>query len=443
MHADRFNRICRIIALLFLVTTIGAKTAWYEYRGLPQTQDYPQYYMGGLIARLGEWDSLYPIPNPHSVTNPGAVGNSELRPKYRQLANDTGVSEYAVRYMQPPPFALLLIPLSFFSFKVSFYLWVVLLVLAAWGIALQAGRIFELSLGRTTRLAGAVVLLVAVSPQAHRWVRVGNMSVILGWMLGYAMLELVRRDSARGAVVMVIGTVAKYAPAVLAPVYIVMRRWRTIAWGVGLLVAWLGVSYLVMGPGPFKVFFGEISPTLSRTSSIGENQALYPTLMRMLGIEEPPLPRGLEISFNIARLAMLALILALIFLKPRRYWDEPPHVFAGCLALISWLLIFSPICWEHYHAYLAPLWGWLAYQATRSWPRLIVAVLAIGFAYLPTSLLFHQVFGNRFLLPEPLFSHLFMSVMIQLLMALWVLGEWHVRHSYRLATTARPGLFGG
>src|SRR3954454_4018745 len=138
LDVTRFNRICSVIGLAFLLLAIGAKCALYERRHLPQMQDYPQYYMGGLVALHGAWDSMYPIPNPGSHTNPGFVGNSTLRPGYRDLALSHGVSEESVRYMQPPPLALLLVPLAFVPVKVSYFAWVLLLILAAWGIGRQA-----------------------------------------------------------------------------------------------------------------------------------------------------------------------------------------------------------------------------------------------------------------------------------------------------------------
>jgi hypothetical protein len=417
MSTRRFNRLCSIAGLLFLILTIGGKTAWYAYRGLPQAADYPQYYMGGLVARHGAWEALYPIPNPDSETNPGFAENSELRPRYRELARRAGVEENAVRYMQPPPLALLLAPWSLLPYELSFYLWIALLTLAAWGIGLQAAKILTLSLGRETRWAGLIVLLVCVSPQAHRWVRVGNMSVLLGWLIGYATLELVRRDGWRGAAAVVVGGVAKYAILVLGPLHLVMRRWRTIAWGVAIAAILLSASLVIMprGPdGPYNVFFRDLAPTLGRTGSVTENQALYPALMRMLDVQRPPLPRPLDIGFRLAQFGSLLLILAVIAMKRRNYWNEPAHVFAAALALVSWLLIFSPICWEHYHAYLAPFWGWLIYEGTKSRARMILALLAIGLSYLPTSLLLHQVAGGRYRLPEPLFSHLLCAAILMM-----------------------------
>lgn len=421
MSIARFNHLCKFAALGFLLLTVGGKTAWYAYRGIAQTHDFPQYYMAGLIARLGEWDALYPIPHPHSKTNPGGFQNSDLRPRYRELSRQAGIRDEDVRFVQPPPIALLLVPLSLFPLKISFYLWVMLLILAAWGIALQAGKIYGLCFGRATRMVGIIVLLVALSPMAHRWVRVSNMSVLIGWLIGCATIQLALRDGARGGAALVLGTVAKYAPAVLAPMVLVLRRWRTIAWGLVMLSALLGLSLLVMGAGPFEVFLREIAPKLGGTVVFDENQALYPTLLRMLGRSDGPLPGPLEIAFDLTRIAVILLILLLIFLKPRTFWDRPDHAFAGALALVSWMMIFSPICWEHYHAYTAPFWGWLAFQATRSWPRGVLGIGAIALSYLPTVPLLRQIAGEGFRLPEPLFSHLLCALLIMLGMSISVL----------------------
>jgi hypothetical protein len=203
-----------------------------------------------------------------------------------------------------------------------------------------------------------------------------------------------------------------------------MRRWRTIAWGVVFAAVLLGTSLLLAprGPdGPYSVFFRDIAPTLARTGSVTENQALYPALMRMLGVERPPLPRPVVIGFRVAQFGTLLAILALIGTKRRDHWNAPAHVFAAALALVSWLLVFSPICWEHYHAYLAPFWGWLIYEGTKSRARMTVATLAIAMSYLPTSLLLHQVAGGRYRLPEPLFSHLLCAAVLMLGMSVFSL----------------------
>src|SRR6185503_7468727 len=101
----------------------------------------------------------------------------------------------------------------------------------------------------------------------------------------------------------------------------------------------------------------------------------------------------------------LLLILALVLLRPRKYWDTPHRVFAAAAALVAWLLLFSPIFWEHYHAYLAPLWGWVAFEATRSRAKMFVAIAVILLAMYPR-------------VPAPLLNHLMWSTVLLLGLAL-------------------------
>jgi hypothetical protein len=424
-RAVTFNRTCSVVAIGFLVVTVFGKTAIYERQGKPPWQDYPQYYMGGLVARLGLWDSLYPIPDPDASTNPGFVGNSELRPRYKQLADEVGVGEYAVRFMQPPPLALMLVPLSLLPFRAGFYLWMALLVLATWGIGRQAGRIYEMSSGRdrnASRVPGILMLAICLSPLAHRWVSVANMSVLVGWLIGFVALELVRRDGAPGAAAMVVGTFAKYAVLVLAPLHLAMRRWRTIAWCFVLGFALLGLSLLVMKLEPYRVFARDIAPILGRSSAIAENQALYALLLRIQGIDrETAMPATVETGFRALQIVTIIGIVALILLKRQPFWREPSHVFAAALALVCWLLVFSPIFWEHYHAYLAPFWGWLAYQATRSRSRAVLAVGAMALAFAPWSLVVKHLRLPR--LPELVSVNLLWSAVIMLALALAVLAS--------------------
>jgi hypothetical protein len=71
LDAKCFNRCCALAGLLFLLLGVGAKYVTYARRGLPQAQDFGQYYMGGLMALHGEWDALYPVPRQGALTNAG------------------------------------------------------------------------------------------------------------------------------------------------------------------------------------------------------------------------------------------------------------------------------------------------------------------------------------------------------------------------------------
>lgn len=415
--ARRFNRTCAVIGLAFLLLTQLGKWALYQHRGLSQAQDFSQYYMGGVMALRGDWDALYPEPIPGARHNAGFEDSSTLLPKYRDAAIERGVGEGSYRFMQPPPAALLFVPFALLPLKTAHLTWIILLTIAAWGVALQAGEMFRVCANRVSQWSGLLIVLVCISPQAHRWVRVGNLSVAMAWLTGFIVLKTARRDSVGAGAAMTVGVALKYAQAVLVPLQIAARRWRTIAWEVVLGAALLLISVLIMGLAPYRTFFTEIVPTLGRTTLINENASIYAFLLRISHInDETAMPETMHIFYRIAQVLMLLWILALILPRPRRYWENPSNVFAAALALIVWMMIFSPIFWEHYHANLTPFWGWLLYRAMRSRGAVIAATAAIVLAFLPASLIVQQLHLPT--LPEPLQSHLLFSAIIMLAMAM-------------------------
>src|SRR5438132_34758 len=95
---QRFNRTCYALAALWLavVVPVSLSVPWptpTSLLGTLGTGDFPQFYMGGVMARLGYWDSLYPIPNPDSVNNPGMPEDSTMRPRYEAEAERTHVDD--------------------------------------------------------------------------------------------------------------------------------------------------------------------------------------------------------------------------------------------------------------------------------------------------------------------------------------------------------------
>jgi len=71
------NRRLQAAAALWLVVTIPLEIILW-----PTNPDFPQFYLGGVIARHGEWASLYPIPW-SDVHNPGLY--SDLTPTAEAL----------------------------------------------------------------------------------------------------------------------------------------------------------------------------------------------------------------------------------------------------------------------------------------------------------------------------------------------------------------------
>ena len=110
---------------------------------------------------------------------------------------------------------------------------------------------------------------------------------------------------------------------------------------------------------------------------MNDNQGLYGLLLRISG-RGATLPHAVEIAFRAAQIVALIALLILIFRQRRALSQNRAALFAASAAIVSWLLIFSPIFWEHYLAYLAPFWGWKK-MPRRAWTWVIaVAAYLLG-----------------------------------------------------------------
>ena len=458
LGARRFNRWCAAGGLIFLIVTVALRLAL-----TPSTaQDLPQYYMAAVMAREGAWESLYPIPGDDPLRNPGFSEGSTLKPRYAAAAQRVGVGPDAVRFILPPPLAPLLMPLAFVSFKTAFYLWTALLVVASWGVAVQAGRVYTLCRESIEKQdhpaaadranpahgavlqdrragedaagnaehdshtpvrwraygAGVIVLVVACSPAAHRWVRVLNASPVVGFLLAEAVILMLRGRGVRSGIAVGLGVVIKYAAGVLVPLMLVTRQWRGLAACGVFGAAVLGLSVAVMGAGPFREYLTAIGPTLDRPNEIVENQSI-PGLCVRLNDNHPLSPAALR-WLNVARLAVLGGVLLLLVRVPRGgqtapgavgAFKTPAVLFAGAGALVGWMLLFGPIFWEHYTAYLAPLWGWLAWEvvASASVARRITAGASVALGLVPVTILLRQTL--HLTLPTPLGDHMLLGLL--------------------------------
>ena len=133
----RFGGLCvAVVAAVALGTVLPG--VWNERA---THHDFGQFYMGGVVARAGAWGSLYPVPNPDSTGNPGWTYGSTMKPAYADLAQGRGVGS-TFRYIQPPPDALLYLPLAWLSYQNAYRAWHVLMAALVVVTAAQAGRVY-------------------------------------------------------------------------------------------------------------------------------------------------------------------------------------------------------------------------------------------------------------------------------------------------------------
>jgi hypothetical protein len=382
-----FNRVCAAAALVWLLV-VGAEVRLLR----PTLGDFPQFYMGGVIALNRAWDDLYPVPtNPRH--NPGEPADSRMRPRYEQLAHERGIGD-AFRFIQLPHNAILFAPFALLTVRRAHWAWFVVSALCVWGAALQAGAIHRRLAGRTSRLEGLLALMIAGSFLAQADLAEGNMSSLVALCVGAAVLDLLAPDGLKersGATALVFGTLTKYAAGVLFPLHVMLGRWRTLAWAGVVAGAWTGVTLAAGGGRAFGTFFREIAPTLGRSFSQSGNQSIQGVLLRAVGDGAEALAQTIAMTLKLAGLAAMAAILATCWHARRRGTLREPRVLVPAAAcLVCWLLLFSPIYWAHYALYLCPFWGWMLWQVrehglvTRAATVLALAAMAFPFGGVTT-----------------------------------------------------------
>jgi hypothetical protein len=350
-----FNRLCSLVGLVILF----AATAFYQLRE-PFFGDFVQFQMAGLVDRAGAWDALYPVPIPGSVHNAGSNEDSIAKPLANEIAASHGIDCVSFNFILPPPAALLFWPLGFCNGHIAHRLWLLASVFAGWATAVQAGLILQRCAGRKTRWAGVIALIIAAMPAMRQAVLVANLTPFISASIGLAILSLMdERSEFESAAMIVLGTVLKYAGAVLMPIALIQRRWRTIGWAAALSAGWCAITLCIMGTGPFIEFVTHIAPTLVRSHEMADNISLTGVLLHALH-QLPPLPSQIMSVISIARLLVLAAILPPMIRIGRDGMRQPAAVCAAAMSLLAWLLFFSPVAWSHYLIYLCPLWGWVA-----------------------------------------------------------------------------------
>lgn len=396
----RFNRICQIIAVGWLLIAPPAREIHH-----PSSDDFDQYYDAAVAVTAGRWDLVYSVPTKNSPRNPGLEADSQVKPELQRMLAARGVTHVFTHFIQLPPAALLIAPLGWLGRREAHFVWIVALSISAAVVTLQAGRIAEICYGRATRASGVVALLIAFSHLFYRSIRVSNVSVMMGALVGWAVLDLYRRHDVRSGAALALSSIMKYFGAALVPLAIAVGRWRAIGWSILWTALLFGVTLQLAGRAVFVEFFTSIAPRLNRSEYSTGNHSVEGFVVRLTNTL--PLERTDRIIIQTFSAIVLAAVLLAIFARRKSLLTDPPAFFAAAASLLCWMMLFAPICWTHYLINLAPLWGWLAWEFRQGWFRRFAAGAAIAM-----SLILSTSFpGVK--LPEPIQSHpLFAMILI-------------------------------
>ena len=416
MSPHRFRRLAMLVVAVYVGLAV-LPGMWHER----DHHDFGQFYMGGAIARAGDWADLYPVPVPGATLNPGWPAGSTPKPGYQQQVKAHRVGG-TFRFIQLPPNAILYEPLALMTYQNAYRAWHVVMLLLTVLAAGQAGRIYTAVGGPGTVGPALVTLLVGCSPLTVYTARVSNTGPLLAACVGQTVLGLLQPErTGWGGVAagVVIGGYTKFAPGVVLPVAVAMRRWRTVAATVVLGLSVAAATMAVTGVGVWREFATVLWPPLQLPSNAEANQTLYGFASRVA--HQFPLGRSASTAVALARDVAGLAVLALLA-RRRSFWDDPVHVAAACAALLAWLLAFAPAAWEFYHCMLTPLWGWLAWEFVRGrWGMRTAVIAAVALTFVPSP---GSWWGR---LPEPIASRQLFSALVVLALA-----AWRLRPGYRL-----------
>jgi hypothetical protein len=388
------------ISLLILSTIVAFRTA----RNPRQFADFPQYYMGGLMIRLGHAEALYPIPYPNVPWNAGYPSGSSPRTQYNEIAKQYGVPD-ANRFIQLPPAAVVYVPLSLLPIQVAHCVFLGALTLCGWWAAMQGGECYERLLGVPSKGKGWLVFFITTSPLLVLSVRGGNTTLLTAPLFGAGINGILNRHDARAGWTACLGFVLKIFPGSIALIAIIAGRWRAVAWFVAGNLALLIFTIAITGIKPFHEFATSIVPTLSRPSGELENQSLTGFLLAILHRDE--LSETMLRSLGILRVGTLLITFVFLWVRRRAIRAEPQKVIAGAALILAIIFIFSPITWSFYMSLFFPLAGWIVWEAGQSWLRAIVAVAIAVMMWFPIHVALRGIH-----VPEPFGSHLLWALLL-------------------------------
>lgn len=181
-------------------------------------------------------------------------------------------------YEYPPPFLLLprmlaVLTPEFLRFRmVWFALNGAVLVLGLLVVARMLGPV-------TGTRALLFSPLVLASDITIATLQVGNLQAIVSSLAMIAMVLLAQRRYAAGGALLAYATVSKLFPGLLLVYLLVQRKWRALAWTVGLCLALIAISLVDTGWAPYKAFLdhlprllgGEAFPAFRRPWAVAQN----------------------------------------------------------------------------------------------------------------------------------------------------------------------------
>lgn len=276
-------------------------------------------------------------------------------------------------YLYPPPFALVIVPISLVGGQAAVWIWTGLLVAAfLGGVAL---------LPVSTTIRWLVVVLGALDWPFLYSIKLGQVGPILFLLfaVGWRALD---RPVPLGASIG-LGTLVKVQPALLLAWAALTGRWRAIAVALGVIGGGALAALLVAGVEPwldYPTLLGRVSSPLTTPHNFTPGAVAY---QAGASIE---VAGAIQVAATVAALGAVAL-------AARRSAPDAAYL----VAVVASQLV-SPLLWDHYAMLLLLPVAWLLERG--AWWAVAVplatSILAIGIAPAAT---YPVVFGVALIAP--------------------------------------------
>ncbi len=252
--------------------------------------DFGQYYLGGLTARLGMWDSLYPRINEDAPSPPWIEPKSDLllpwisndhgkvqmfpelyqrplgQPDPTMIAMYPRLDEIRLWYICPPPTALLLIPLTATTLEnAAYYLFPILSSMALFGILFYSSRIYRELAGKASYAEIIIILsVVFLSCWGQTHIPHGNVTPILGFLIACTAHSWIKGRQIAVGLTMIPLALFKAIGVTWCPLLLFAPvRWKTLLTLAILTIGLNSATLMLAGPGVYERFFSEVVPLIT------------------------------------------------------------------------------------------------------------------------------------------------------------------------------------
>ncbi len=343
-------------ALLTLLVIVVAYYAWWSVQ---------QWVT--LDANALRFDFMNYFTGAHAALTGGDI--------YADFTRLWGTQAWAVAYIYPPFFALVLAPLTTLGLVTAGRVWLIVIQVTFFATLWLILRISP-ELSRSARR----IFLLAAFVFMPVYLNLKFQQVATLWLLlltAALWAGLARRDRLTGLFIALDASL-KVVPVFLIPLFARIRRWNVVLASCALLTLITGIS-LLLSPSSIQ-FFTVVLPRIGLGNSNWDNGSITGLVSRFVAFYPTAFGSG---TVSVAKVLILVGIVAILgttlWILPGR--DEPWVLRLGTAAMITALLMVSSVTWQHHLVVLLlPIAVAMAWIQARRPGALYGWCLAAGYA---------------------------------------------------------------